>query len=152
MTIEKLAREFRSAIERAKNEGCFKDDIAFKTFPLGCCGDACDLLAQFLRDKENISTYYVCGTFARGELKTCQSHAWLQLKSEIIIDITGDQFRNQPEFLNFNNSVYVGKKSDFHELFDVDKGRIHLTSDIGSLGGSCQSRLFDLYSTIIDYL
>ncbi|MFT8349294.1 transglutaminase domain-containing protein [Clostridium saccharoperbutylacetonicum] len=40
-------------------------------FPRGCCGDASNLLAKFLRDN-GIECEYVCG------IKGQQSHVWLE--------------------------------------------------------------------------
>ncbi len=50
--IKRLANQFREAIEVAKEEREFYKDIVFRNFPIGCCGDTCDLLAQFLLDKD----------------------------------------------------------------------------------------------------
>ena len=46
--IEKLASEFRTAIEMAKKEGEFEADFIFSRFPRGCCGDVSSLLGQYL--------------------------------------------------------------------------------------------------------
>lgn len=48
MDYKKLVQNFRAAIDKAKANGEFKDDISFRKFPCGCCGDASDLLAEFL--------------------------------------------------------------------------------------------------------
>lgn len=48
--IKLLAEKFRIAIEFAKAND-EKDTLDFfQRFPLGCCGDASDLLAQYLSD------------------------------------------------------------------------------------------------------
>ena len=49
-----------------------------------------------------------------------QSHAWLELSDGVIVDITGDQFKYDKVFLNYNVPVYVGKMDAFHALFDVE--------------------------------
>lgn len=46
--IERLVNQFRDAIDMARDSGDFDKDISFYKFPRGCCGDASDLLAQFL--------------------------------------------------------------------------------------------------------
>jgi hypothetical protein len=150
MKIEILALKFRRAIESAQKEGRLNYDFAFRRFPHGCCGDTSDLLAQYLLDS-NIRTNYICGT--KGLLDSCQSHAWLETEDHIIIDITGDQFKNNFEFLNFNMSVYVGKKSKFHQLFNVDDRRdVTPNNGISGLGSMCQERLWRLYNIISDYI
>ena len=45
--IYKLSMRFRYAIGQANNERLFNRD-SFSYFPRGCCGDASDLLAQYL--------------------------------------------------------------------------------------------------------
>ncbi|MFR1886028.1 MAG: hypothetical protein ACLTL7_20660 [Enterocloster bolteae] len=57
--IERLVNQFRDAIDMARDSGDFDKDISFYKFPRGCCGDASDLLAQFLLEN-GIRTYYVC--------------------------------------------------------------------------------------------
>lgn len=46
--ITSLANKFREALDLARDSGEFDRDISFYDFPRGCCGDASDLLAQFL--------------------------------------------------------------------------------------------------------
>lgn len=151
MNIVKLVEEFRNAIELAKNDKCFVDDISFNRFPRGCCGDTCDLLAEYLMGY-GIRTYYVCGTFSSNSLESVCSHAWLEMENGVIIDITGDQFRTNSELLNNDISVYVGRKSNFYNLFSVENRDIHLTEGIDNLGSICQPRLRVLYETIISYI
>ena len=80
--IKKLVRDFRDAIDIAKNEGAFSGDFSFYKFPQGCCGDACDLIAQYLLDN-GIKTWYVSGNhYPTSETEeenwgNFQSHAWL---------------------------------------------------------------------------
>lgn len=150
MNIKQLAIQFRSAIEDAMNDGQFDDDFSFYKFPKGCCGDTCELLAQYLLD-HHIKTDYVCGHYG-SSFETMGTHAWLQTDNNIIIDITGDQFRSIPELMNNNIPVYVDYKSKFYNLFDVEKRDIHPTNGIDSLGPFCQPRLKKLYSTILMYI
>lgn len=78
MDIWVLASRFRKAIDAAKQAGELKNDIVFKSFPNGCCGDACYLLAEFFLE-HGIYTEYVEGQ------KGKQSHAWLVLSDEQIL-------------------------------------------------------------------
>lgn len=71
--LYELACEFKAAMVRARDEGCFCNDIVFRNFPRGCCGDTCCLLAEYLLE-HGIDTVYVCGS------EQDQSHAWLVIK------------------------------------------------------------------------
>ena len=53
---------FKSAMIAARDEGLFVDDDIFCSFPRGCCGPTCDLLATFLNDHV-IETIYVWGDY-----------------------------------------------------------------------------------------
>ena len=137
-SIKRLATQFREAINVAKDDRMFLREAVFREFPRGCCGIASELLAQFLLEG-GIHTYYVCGNYRKGGFDNLQSHAWLVTENDIIIDITGDQFRYEPVFLNYNKSVYVGPMDDFHNLFEIDFER----SDV------CHHGQPDLYRKII---
>lgn len=149
--IKRLANQFRNAVDAARDAGEFDKDFSFNNFPRGCCGDASDLLAQYLLD-HGIRTYYVCGTYSNGHFENIQSHAWLVTDDQIIIDITGDQFRNNSEFLYYDKTIYVGTKNIFHDLFRIEDRDIHENRGLNSLGGMCQSRLNELYNKITKYI
>ena len=55
--IKRLANQFKEAIEVAKGEREFYKDNTFRNFPLGCCGEPCDVLGQFLLDND-IEIFY----------------------------------------------------------------------------------------------
>lgn len=149
--IKLFVKQFRDAIDRARDAGEFDCDFSFHKFPLGCCGDTSDLLAQFLLEK-NIRTYYVCGTHRSGKFEDIQSHAWLITDSNIIIDITGDQFKFNPDFLNYDTPVYIGYGDNFHNLFEFEDRDIHENNGIDALGSMCQTRLKSLYNKIVRYI
>ena len=151
MDYKKLVQNFRAAIDKAKANGEFKDDISFRKFPCGCCGDASDLLAEFLLIN-GIETYYVCGTYRGGSFDEMQSHAWIKTEDDMIIDITGDQFRYDSSFMNYSKSVYIGEIDAFHRLFEVKKRDIRKNYGLQSLGNMCQPRLYELYNTIMKYI
>lgn len=112
--IQRLALEFRQAIDLAQKNGKFVSDITFYSFPHGCCGDACYLLGQYLLEHDIESTY-VCGNYYYDNPEEgAQSHAWI-LVNELIVDITGDQFNLYEEFINYNIPVCVGKIDAFHK-------------------------------------
>ena len=150
--LKRLVEKFRVAIDKAKNEGEFKNDLIFSKFPHGCCGDTSDLLAEFLLRK-GIRTNYVCGTFYyNDEEHDLQSHAWLFTEDHTIIDITGDQFKYNSALLNYDIPVYVGKEDNFHKLFEEEDRDIHIHDGISALGCGCQNRLWELYQKIIKYI
>ncbi|HBJ2613930.1 TPA: hypothetical protein LA742_002410 [Clostridium botulinum] len=149
--IKLLVRKFRDAIDVARDSGDFDKDFSFYRFPCGCCGDTSDLLAQFLL-KNDIKTYYVCGWYIDDSFENHKSHAWLLTDNHTIIDITGDQFKNNPDFLNYDKSVYVGVEDDFHRLFEVEDRDIHENIGLDALGSMCQLRLNELYRKIIKYI
>ncbi|MFN8742869.1 MAG: hypothetical protein ACK5YR_23310 [Pirellula sp.] len=57
----------------------------FDRFPIGCCGDASDLMAHHLCQLGYDPPQYVLGDSGS------QSHAWLETNG-FIVDITADQF------------------------------------------------------------
>lgn len=143
-----LAEQFRNAIECAK-ENNEKDELHFfQRFPSGCCGDASDLLAQYLFDN-GIKTFQVRGDCYEpdGQL---QSHAWLSTEDGIIIDITGDQFKYNKIYNFFDIPVYVGYESDFHKMFE-ERDFFH-NAELSKIDGIAQYRLNNLYHKIMKYL
>lgn len=119
--IKELATQFRIAIESAKNERRFIVDQCFRNFPSGCCGITTELLAKFLMDNGIKSKLtYIGGTCREKSLEPL-SHAWLKIDNNIIVDITGDQFKYYPVPFNFNETVYVGLYNDFYNLFEIDE-------------------------------
>ena len=149
--IVELVTRFREAIEKAKEEGCFVSDIPFCHFPRGCCGDASDLLAHYLL-QHGISSNYICGNYYGDDKGFGQSHAWLQLENGIIMDITGDQFKYNDVFLNYSDTVYVGKMDSFHALFEVEERDIKKSVTLDKLRNFCYTRLMYLYNTITEHL
>ena len=139
-----LASCFRNAIDIAFENNEFFDDVRFRHFPMGCCDDACDLLGKYL-DEHGYNTQQIVGTYRDGEFEDITSHAWLIYDKSTIIDITGDQFKSNALFLNFNTPVYVGQSSEFYKLFDID--RIYENCDVG-----VNERLKCLYKIIAKYL
>ena len=113
MTLETLVFGFRRAIETAKANN--EPGEFFRKFPVGQCGHASDMLAQFLIDKGIGPITYVNGTYYGSFGRVMQSHTWLVV-DERIIDITGDQFKYHEAPLTYNIPVYIvsaGRKSPF---------------------------------------
>ena len=122
--IKELATEFRVAIVNAKNDRRFTADQCFRNFPSGCCGITSELLAKFLMDNGiKGELVYIGGTY-RDYSQELPSHVWLELEDNIVVDITGDQFKYCSSPLNFNETVYVGPYNDFYNIFDIDEKEI----------------------------
>ena len=174
--IKEYASAFRYALYSAYQDGKFIDDVRFRTFPRGCCGDVCHLLAEYLR-RAGIETIWYSTERNDG------SHAWLVVKDErvkppttklfnwpeeleadlktygiehpesgieltnyepsdftegIVIDITGDQFKDCGE------AIFVGKADKFHQSFEFVNAH-----DISALN---DERLCKLYRIVEEYL
>ena len=71
---------------------------------------------------------------------------------ETIIDITGDQFRAYPTFLNYDRSVYVGVMDEFHRLFKYEDRDVHESNGISAYPPEAEQRLNKLYRKIIEHL
>ena len=152
--MEKIIRYavlFRHAIEKALEAGAFNNDKQFSGFPSGCCGEASDLLAQYLLNKW-FEIRYVCGTYRGNTVDDRQSHAWLIVDDNTIVDITGDQFKWNSDFYNYDKSVYVGEVDDFHRLFEVEDRDVREHYGIDGLGCFDTTRLWDLYRKILKYI
>lgn len=83
--------------------------VTFENFPLGACGDTCEVLAEILREKGHGSFQYKAGILPDG-----RSHAWLESNSTIV-DITADQFDE------ISDSVYMGPSNYWYQLFEIDQ-------------------------------
>lgn len=147
--ISALVTQFRNAIDIAREKGDFSKDICFREFPRACCGDTSDLLAHYLL-QNGIQTDYVCGNYYGDPEGGWQSHAWLELKNGIIIDITGDQFKYNELLLNYDIPVYIGEMDEFHALFEVEERDVRKAVTIDKLGDFTYPRLKRLYDIIID--
>lgn len=148
MTLEKLVFNFRYAIERAKKSG--EDGDFFVRFPAGQCGVASDMLAQYLIENGYCHITYVCGTFYGNTPFESQSHAWLEIKN-LIIDITGDQFKNHNVPLKRDIPVYIGPMSNYYRQFECLAGDVHEHFGLNK----SWSNYYDLkkwYKTILKYI
>lgn len=114
--VDILAISFRKAIEEAINNNEVFSIPAFKYFPNGCCDDACDLLAFYLK-QHFIDSIKINGSYVGNDKENYnQHHVWLQV-DDFFVDITGDQFKNNKCFEYFNISTYVGSDNDFYSKF-----------------------------------
>lgn len=143
-----LVSNFRKALEAARAAGEFHHDCAFCGFPNGCCGDTCDLLGQYLIS-HGIKTIYTSGVWYGSNYKH-HTHAWLVSEDGLVIDITGDQFRSDPQFYYFNYAIYIGKETSFHQLFQERSSRSWLP--FHKLGCMEPRRLPQMYDQIMKYM
>ena len=113
--LHKYVCSFRKAIEDyAHTEKTYNHLLSY--FPIGCCECASELLQKFLYN-EGIVTFLVRASFENNGQD--EYHVWLETEAGIVIDITGDQYRNKSEYLFYSKPIYVGKVDRFHLLFSI---------------------------------
>lgn len=103
--LETLVFNFRKAIETAKANN--EPGELFRKFPVGQCGNTSDILAQYLIDNGINSITYVNGTYYGDDYNDRRAHTWLVVNG-LVIDITGDQFKNEAEPLKNDVPIYIG--------------------------------------------
>lgn len=148
--ILKLAEQFRNAMEEAKQDGVFTNHSPLCCFPRGCCTVASALLAQFLIE-HGIKTYEIRGISDDGTAYG-QPHEWLKTAEDIMIDITGDQFRNNSILLNYDKPVYVGFNDNFHKLFKAESNNTCENLGLEAYNGEIKRKLTQFYNNIIRYI
>ncbi|MFV9657316.1 hypothetical protein ACNFCK_20715 [Pseudomonas sp. NY15366] len=110
--IYQLAKEFRAALERTPRIS-LRTTLGSSNFPDACCDDASMLLAAYLSDNGFPGSIRVSGVNG-GASEELKSHIWL-LWSDLIIDITADQFTNYGMA-----PIIVSQKTEFHESFEIE--------------------------------
>lgn len=127
--LYELLKIFKTAIINARDDRSFSDDITFYRFPYACCGDTSYLLAEFLREY-SIDTLYVWGTASNR-----QTHAWLVLKDNRVLDPTPSFYEHPDEIkqllLSYGCDVPDGPiETTKYEETDIVNGIIlDLTAD-----------------------
>lgn len=125
--LYKIAKNFRDAIEIARQDFGNKNFMFFSLFPNGTCGSTCYMLAKYLSESFDLDAqiYYVEGHCYKPKFS---SHAWLEIcetkdypQSKWIVDITGDQFSENETFMNNNVSIYVGRGNAFYDLWEAKR-------------------------------
>jgi hypothetical protein len=137
--LRAIATRFRGAIEVALPRLQCVEWVAFKRFPNGACGDACDMLGQFLRERHKLKSVYVSANKPGDGIRT---HAWLEADG-LIIDITADQ----KQFPGNRPGVIVSHDSPFHAGFSVERRRFPAVGE-GLPGGALEEELRNAYGTI----
>ena len=108
-------------------------------------------MAKFLYEN-GIYTYEINAT-KHGEISwDNQSHTWLMLENGCIIDITGDQFKSDEEFLCYSERVYYGEMDEFHQLFDYAKSDIYEYRDCTEIARKVGQQYSKMYNAILAYI
>ena len=144
---------FRKAIEKAKAAGEFISQgftqDRMNHFPYDCCDDTADLFVHYLFNKYGMNSIRVDSTYYDNELKCQCGHSW-QVTDGWIIDMTGDQFDNDPAIQFKTEAVYVGEIGNFHQQFNIiGKG---ISCGIESLNSDCHERMYSLYNAIMRHM
>ena len=147
------ASRFRAGAEKAHRQRLFRSQ-PFNDFPNACCGDAPELLAQYLKENYDINSKYQCvyGVYRYDDFDNIFGHSWLVVNDCIIVDITSDQrqFMNARIFpQNACVPCFVGKHSDFHSLFEMEPSQCRDFCGIETMGDFTFARLKTLYDIIL---
>lgn len=130
---------FRKMIDEAKGV-TLKNDGIFSRFPKGCCSDTARLLWKYIQRLfggryDNDIMYYE-------GIKGNKTHAWLEYKNEIIIDITADQFSDLKDC-----PVVISKDRSFYDMF-VIVGKSPKEADFEKMADLYRERLRKVYALI----
>lgn len=153
--IKYLASRFRHGIDIAHEEGMFRKQ-PFLDFPNACCGDAPELLAQYLIDNDldrNIRCRCMYGTYRYDDFENIFGHSWLLVDESYIIDITADQRPFKDDSIFPQDAVqpcYVGTNSEFHSMFDIEPLQCREFYGLKSLGKFSYHRMKELYDVILN--
>lgn len=153
--IKYLSSRFRRGIEIAYEQRLFRKP-PFSDFPNACCGDAPELLAQYLLDNvpdPNVRYLCVYGTYRYDDFENFFGHSWLVIDDSYIVDITADQrqFKNKQIFpQDAIQPCFIGTDSRFHSLFEIMPSQCREFYGLQNLGEYSYKRMKELYDTIID--
>ena len=148
--LETEARSFRKAILKVNENGGFSVDSFHKDrmdgFPNDCCDDVSDLFSEFLFRKYETCSDRVTGSYCDLTLGKDCYHTWLEI-DKWIIDLTGDQFLNDPSLEEKCADIYVGRKDSFHNQFnEVFREKSY---GIQSLNDTSWERMYRNYDLIL---
>ena len=148
--IYQMAAEFRTAMLKAKANREFSGDSLIEFFPRGNCGIVCDLLGRYLLEQVGVRSWYTSGEVSS------ESHVWLTLENDDIVDITGDQYKDRSGSLYYDLPVYVGKMDAFHSQFRSNGDPVEITPNDWTpdfLGENrIQRKKRIAYETILKYI
>ena len=78
------------------------------------------MLGRYLLEQAGVRSLYTSWTIGS------ESHVWLTLENGNIVDITGDQHKNQSGILYYDLPVYVGKMDAFHSQFKLNGNPVEI--------------------------
>jgi hypothetical protein len=136
--IQLYAEKFRLAIEQCDKKIL---PLTFRYFPKGSCGDTCLILGQYLKDSNLGVLKYILGKTYKDN-QNYSTHAWLK-QSQVIVDITADQFNNVQQ------KVIVTTNSNWHKKFHIQSETI---ADLETYDSHTQAELLDCYYKIKRYI
>ena len=149
----KEAKRFRAAIEKARDAGAFEpkdfNRERMSEFPYECCDDTADLFTHYLFHEFGTDSIRIDGHFYSSRLECRRGHSW-QITDGWLVDLTGDQFEDDPDVPIKGTDVYIGRMGKFHQQFKID--RCERSCGIEYLGNSCWDRMYGLYHTILKYI
>jgi len=105
VTMEEDLKRIRLVFERLDKSGM---PVSFQDFPLGACGDTCQVLAEILTEFGHGEFRYI-----EGQREDGKGHAWLE-QGGMFIDITADQFDEVSE------PVYLGPPNSWYHQFGIE--------------------------------
>lgn len=141
--IHEIATKFRNGIDAVVKYGEFEFDGWLEYFPRGCCDIVSELLGWYLLTEYDIKSFIAGGKYRD------DTHSWIVLEDGIIIDITGDQYKNRRSKIQYNKTVYVGNPDEFHRLF-IPHETIEVTSKMWIKGNYRNKE--EYYKKIVYYV
>ena len=152
--IKEYAIQFRTAIKAARDAGEFKPEKPFQRepmnkFPYDCCDDTVDLFIHYLYNTFGIDSIKVTGSYYSKSLKCTCYHTW-QVFEGWVVDLTGDQFDDDPDIIIKSIPVYVGAMGEFHKQFG--NVRSEHSCGIECLGSKSHERMYRLYDSIMKHM
>lgn len=149
--IQEIAFKFRKSVDDAFEYGALGPDYPFNNFPQECCDDMCDLFGQLLFEK-GVLIYKVHGIYRYDNWAHQYSHVWLTLEDGTIIDLTGDQYKDDSIMLNYDIPCYVGKEKGLYKLFPKKERKLYPYYGIDNYGNEkARKRLWKLYDIILSF-
>lgn len=148
--IKFWAQKFRNALDKTfpPHNG---EEHPFHHFPKECCDDVCDLFGQFLFER-NEPVWKAFGKYYPDSGESPYPHVWIKLKDGTVVDLTGDQYKDNSTMLNYNNPCYVGQPNQLHQLFLSDEIKYEPYYGIDNyINDIVPKRLWAIYNKVMQY-